>query len=687
MKNVIKSLALLKVTLDHHPNIHDYLDIFVPFLTSLIKKRNITDLRDIGKICNAFEEEYGLKIPYHPMLSLVNKAISKGYGTEVSKGIFVPVLDKINTDEFSQLSFEHERNFKILFSKYIEFCSSKHQISLSEEEVSNHFLLLLKEHDIDIMFAHDEGETILPQVTESTTGINLAYDFLRTIYEKDRTTFQIFADIAFGHIIASSILFNYKNSTNPPKAAVNFFIDTGILFGLSGINGEYEKSVYEELLRLLKANGGKILVFAHTVEEFLNIIEGCKYWIDNPNYDPYKANRALICFKSWGYHVSDIDLFISRFPKLLTTYGIEQVNRPDPNIDNNYQLSEIEFQNTLVEIYRKSDPYFDEEEKESTIYLDVQSVSSIYKLRKGRHPRTIEECGVLFITRNSSLAYASKLFEKRIDPVERFYIPTTVTDVFIGTILWLRSPISTDIQSIFNKRLIANCYAALQPTKQIRKLFLAEVEKVEKEKLLSADEITLLRTSNVAMELLQETTLGDRSKITSQTPIEIMDEIRAREKKMAREELESAKKIFEEKERLTSSSLAEKDQEIKRKQQEIDDRNAALKKANEERKALVLSITKKVQNRANIITWFVFGIFVVIVVVIQLIDSDVIKLQVNSPILIGGKIFFIIISLLNLLANFNFLKIKQRYFAFIVKKELKSYGIEPHEDATNGEED
>lgn len=673
--------------LDHHPNIHDYLDIFIPFLTTLIKKRNISNLKDIGIICNLFEEEYGLRIPHHPMLSIVNKAISKGYGIEVSKGIFAPVPDKINTDEFSQLAIEQERNYKLLLTKYIEFCSSKHQIILSERQASTHFLILLKEHDLDIMFAYDQGESILPSVNSSTLDSQLVYDFLRTIYERDKTTYQIFADIAFGHIIASSLLFNYQQYNNTSETAVNYYIDTGILFGLSGINGDYEKRVYEELLKLIKTDGGKISIFTHTVEEFLNIIEGCKYWIDHPNYDTYKANRALVCFKSWGYHESDIDLFIKRIPKLLTTYGIEKVDRPDPNQDNDFYLSETEFQKTLVEIYKENDPYFDEEEKEGTIYLDVQSVSSVYKLRKGRHPRTIEECGFLFITRNSTLAYASKLYEKRIDSVDRFYIPTTVTDVFVGTILWLRSPINADIQSVFNNRLIANCYAALQPTKQIKKLFLAEVEKVEKEELLSADEITFLRTSNVAMELLQETTLGDKSKITSQTPIEIMEEIKAREKKKAREELEAAKKIFEEQEKRAGLSLAEKDQEIKRKQQEIEDRNAALKKAEEERKALVSGITNKVKNQANRITWLLFGFFVVIIIFLQLIDSDVIKLRVSNSLLSCGKLFFIIISLLNLLANVNFLKIKQRFFTYLVNNELRSYGIELQKDDANVEED
>ncbi|MDP2966004.1 MAG: OmpH family outer membrane protein [Pelolinea sp.] len=675
MENTIKTLALLKVTLDHHPNIQDYLDIFIPFLTALLKTRNITELKNIEKICSEFQKEYGLIIPHHPMLAIINKAIAFGYGTEVSKGEFVPVFDKINTDDFLKLTSEHEKKFQTLLAKYITFSSIKHGITLSEEEASNHFILLLDDHDLDIVFANDKGESILPPADKSMVDVNLAYDFVRTLYEQDLPTFQMVADIAFGHIIASTLLFSYDLPKSTNKARVNYYLDTGILFGLSGIDGDYEKTVYEEFVKLIKVNNGKVYVFNHTYDEFVNIVEACKYWIDSPSYDPYKANRTLVRFKSWGYHISDIDLFVAKFPKILNKYSIEKIDTPDPNVDNHHQMSDVDFQNTLIEIYKKNNPYFDEEQKEETIYLDVRSVSAIYKQRKGCYPRNIEECEFLFVTRNATLAYASKLFETNINPIDRFYIPTTVTDVFAGTIMWLNSPIKIDLQNISKKKLIANCYAALQPTKQLKKLYLVEVEKVEADKLLSGDEINLLKTSNVAEELLQGKTFGDPKKLTSQTPIEIMNEIKTREKTIARKELEATKENYEEKKKLEDIALAEKDEEIQRKQQEIDDRSSALDKAREEKRLLIASISKKVKKNANFVAWAMFAVFTIPVIILQLISSNVIKLSLNDSILNGGRIIFAIIILLNFLGNFNFMNIKDKAFNYLVKRELKSYGI------------
>ena len=39
MEKTIKTLALIKVMLDHNPNFRNFLDIFVPLLTALIKKK------------------------------------------------------------------------------------------------------------------------------------------------------------------------------------------------------------------------------------------------------------------------------------------------------------------------------------------------------------------------------------------------------------------------------------------------------------------------------------------------------------------------------------------------------------------------------------------------------------------------------------------------------------------------
>jgi hypothetical protein len=80
-------------------------------------------------------------------------------------------------------------------------------------------------------------------------------------------------------------------------------------------------------------------------------------------------------------------------------------------------------------------------------------------LRGGNKPTKLHEAGHIFITTNSSLAFASRLYELQSAEEKYFFIPAALTDVFVGTLIWLQSP--SKVAEINKKRLIASCFAAL----------------------------------------------------------------------------------------------------------------------------------------------------------------------------------------------------------------------------------
>ena len=675
MENTIKTLALLKATLDHHPDIQDYIDIFIPFLVTLIKRKNITDLKNIQVLCDEFKFEYGLSIPHHPMVTIINRFIALGYGTAISPVEYSPVFDKIDTDNFMDEATKQEKKYSTLISSFMSFSYQKHKITISQEEASRNLIRLLEEHDIEIVFAGNKSDSILPAIEKSEIGVNLAYDFVRSTYESDLPEFDVIADIAFGHIIANSILIGTNLVKNVNYNKVNYVLDTGILFGLFGINGDYEKKVYDEFIRVIKAINGSVYIFNHTLDEFISIIESCKNWLDNPNFDPNKANRALIRFKSIGYHNTNIDIFLAKVPKVLSSYGIVPINTPDPNLNNEHHISDADFQKMLIDIYKKNDSLFDEEQKETTIYLDVKSVSSVFKLRKGIYPRSLGECSHIFVTRNSTLAYASRIFEKSLSTSDRFYIPTTVTDVFIGTMIWLSSPLKCDLQNISKSRLIASCYAALHPSKQLKKQFLLEVEKAEKDNLISSDEVIVLRTSNIAVEMLQEKTLGNPDKITPKTPYEIINEIKARAKIETRKEYDEIRKSLELKKEEIEKNLVLKNLELEEKDIVIKENQLKLQKEIEKRELIVHTVTKNLSTRANRQSWLVISILVLILICINLIPSTSFPIIANQTIKTILNILFAVSSVFTFVFNLNLGKLRSKYLSWILDKELKSMGI------------
>ena len=669
-RKTVKSLALLKVMLDRNENLKSYMDLFIPMVIELMKKRKIKNFgrNEISNVIQCFYNEYGLKIPYHPMVTIINRMIQEDYlkTTSVRQHEpiqFTPNYDKIDQTEYDISSKKFDAEFDIVVQEYVKFANKKHSIRLTEDQAYDHIILVLKDHDLDIAFMNQEGTSILPsQEDGSNLSKNLFYDFVRTLFEEKSQNLELVNEIVFGYIIASALLFTEIKPVKTIKRKTTYYLDTGILFGLLGINSNYEQEVFSDFIYLLQEKGGVVKIFEHTYQEFINIIDSCVEWIDNPNYDPNKASRALLFFKSEGYHRSDIELFIKQLPEKIKSFGIEIEDIPDPNINTNFQMDEEEFQRKLIDLYRENNPNFDEEEKEGTINYDVKSVSAVFKQRGGKVARNIEECKFLFVTTNSTLAFASKLHENNYPLHDTFYIPTTVTDVFLGTILWLSSPNYLNLEDFSKKHLISHCYAALNPTKQQFTLFLNEVNKLKQDGSLTEDDITYLETSPEARRLLQEKTLGDAMKITSKTPIEILQEIQSEAERKAKEKFTPIQTELEKRNKELIEELRQNKEEIDKKEKQYIELSNKLK--------------EEVKKEVNTFSIILIVFFIIIFVFLQIIDENLITININNNIKIAIKWISLFISIVGIVFDINIKQCKNKKVNEIVaKKLLKKYNI------------
>jgi hypothetical protein len=127
------------------------------------------------------------------------------------------------------------------------------------------------------------------------------------------------------------------------------------------------------------------------------------------------------------------------------------------------------------------------------------------------------------------------------------------------------------------KRIIADCYAATQPDTRLWKRYLAEIDKLEKSKNLTADDYYLLRHSIEAKSALMDLTRGEEDAFTAGTVPEILDLVHSRVKADLRSKLES-------------ESMARRDAEAK----------VLSAKAREEDR--VLRINLRAQRFASVIT-------------------------------------------------------------------------------------
>lgn len=545
----ISSLAVLKVLWDHYKK--DYIENFVPFIATLINRKDYKEIR-IEQICKDFEEEFGLKIPYYPMITILNRATKRKI-IKKQFGKFVPVKDNLINYDFTDVSRKQISKQNEVLRKFKEFCKEQYDEDITDEQAEKSFISYLKNHDLEILFATQEKSS-LPNVTSSKHELFLINKFIEYTYETGSDIFDFIVEIAIGHILANAIFYNMELKKFEGKLKnIHFYFDTRFILRLSGVEGEARKKAYSDFIKILNQQEAALFIFEHTYEEISGILERCRKWINNPGYDPSKASITLKYFIEQGYTESDIDRFLSiKFPGTLSLYSIKVIEPPDPDQYRHYQIDEIKLHDYIADIYN-----IEEWEKDFTIQKDINSISAINRLRRNGRPRSIREAKYLFITTNSALAFANRKFEiSQLNNGNDFWIPACSTDVFIGTLIWLQSPSKT--LDINKRKIIADAYAALQPDNTFLKKLVSESERLMKDGKISEKESYVLRTYVIARNLLMEKTKGEPDNFNEYTLLEILEEI----KREGSKEFEE-KYLLERKKRKDTEEKLEKEEVFK----------------------------------------------------------------------------------------------------------------------------
>jgi len=578
LNKAIISLAFVKANWDRYKS--SYLDNFIPFLSTLFIRKNYTHIEEkhesIARLIVDFKDEFGLNIPYYPMVSIINRAKVKGL-IKKQEHKYLPTSE-IHKYDFTNKVEQEIRKYGKIIESFINFSEEEYSIKLSKEEAEETLIYFLKKYDLDILFAVYE-KSALPEVKISKRENFIFSKFVQGIYNRNYELFQLFLDIIIAHILMNAVFYgeSLKNFVGPKLKELNLYLDTRIIFRLLGTEGEEVQSVYRNLLKELGSQGVNLFIFSHTYDEISNILQGCLSWIEKYDYDPSKASRVLRFFKSEGFKESDVQMFIDRLDRVLKEYSITKVEPPNYSDYSNYLIDEKKLEEFIEEVY-KIDPELIYE-KDFTIQRDIRSISAIYMLRKGQKPTNIKQAKQIFVTTNSSLAYAARRFEREIQYGEGFYIPACLTDTFIGTIIWLRNP--NKVIEISKKKVMANVYSALQPSEELLRQYVAEVKKLKEKGEITEDDYILLRDFQVAKELLGERLLGDPQRFTPRTPIEVLDIIKSEGYK-----------------------------EYKREKEEHEQTKKELEKEREERKKTYERYNRKAEKWSNILAAILLGVFI-----------------------------------------------------------------------------
>lgn len=176
----------------------------------------------------------------------------------------------------------------------------------------------------------------------------------------------------------------------------------------------------------------------------------------------------------------------------------------------------------IVAKYKETNSTFKEVVQHYTIERDASSIAKTYFLRNSRKPMNLADAGYIFVTANQTLSMAAAEYHRETGNPDKS-MPSTITDTFLGTYLWLSDPVK--ISGMNEKQILYNAFMAFQPNTTLLQKLSATINGMLNEGSISPEQCYALKGDKLVLEKLAQKTLGDPDAYTDVTLSNIISDI------------------------------------------------------------------------------------------------------------------------------------------------------------------
>lgn len=557
-------------------------------------------------------ESYGISIPLLPMKKIVGMLIKR-----------------------NMLKYMHNNKYRVedregFFNKYEKIRKTKENIESSYDDLVNSCYEYLKDKfDYNENQAETEKllQTFINYQIEKIDGQSkdILYGFTSSIDKNQKMYFigtyikekcignekeNLIKKILVGGLLVESIVIKQTYKT-PMLNGIKIVLDTPIIFQLLGINIIDMRDVYCDMVEQINKLGGAVYVFNRSIEEVEQILRNAESMINSPYYDYAKASSALVYYKENGKSKEDISFDCIMLRTTLKNMNIDILNIEYAEKDHQNNESEQEIFEEIIGVYNDKN---NTHSLKDTVMRDASSINDIFLCRKGIRPTTVFDCKAILVTTNYSLVYAAVKYNEKRYNVKNIF-PTCITDVFLGTALWLSDTIK--LESMSFKRLMAQVYSIFQPKDDFWNCFLSKIQSLESKGELTEDQSILLRSVTVTGKLLLDTTYADLKNISEETVFQVFARLKEENRQSGYQEGQrNTESKFEEKlseqEKKYQENILKLDEEHKKKELEIKEN---LKKSIEQQRVRE-QVKKRCKNKIKYYTIFILLVLIISMMVI-----------------------------------------------------------------------
>lgn len=121
------------------------------------------------------------------------------------------------------------------------------------------------------------------------------------------------------------------------------------------------------------------------------------------------------------------------------------------------------------------------------------------------------------MTSNSNLVKGARDFN------DESSFPLAVTAEAVASILWVRSPaLAPDVP---REMVLASAYVGMQPSPTLWNKYVDEIERLEKDGTVAADDAIVLRSTRLGREALMVESLGDEAAVENDLPLAVLERV------------------------------------------------------------------------------------------------------------------------------------------------------------------
>ena len=525
------NLAIIKINWDSN---HDILDNFMPIAAYAISKLD-NEVVSITELKRIIEDVARFKIPSGALEVLIRRASKPKYGYVIRRD---KTYKKVS-EKLKNITFEKDRSaatniFNQMSVAFDGFCEEKFPTQKFNDSAQALFEILYDFAPKVVTSATSFiGEEINKTTSETLTLRYRAARFISDAISLEKPYLSSIEAFVQGAVLAESFYYNSPDAVQHRFRDIKVYYDTNLLSKILGYSSSAEVEAARELHDLVLKSNAKTCIFEHTREELHRIFTAASF---SRRSGPLRAARPGDIF-DWlnlhGYSTSDIDLELAKIPGKLEDESIRVEASPGPDLEN--QIDEL----NLKAHIREEIPNINQQ----AINADVDSLQAIFRLRRGLAQPYLDSCKAILVTTNKSLASASTRYFNREHAISD--APVCITDHVFCMLLWLKTVDKKE--NIPRELMVANCVAALQPSRELWDRYMSEVEKLRQRGDVSEEDYALLAHSVEARQVLMDITAADPETFTIGGAVEVLsaakDAITAEAKNEIRQRSEEINKL------------------------------------------------------------------------------------------------------------------------------------------------